>query len=254
MLACQPQLLAVQQRLAFVVERLEVVEPDLADRHQARVVGMLGQRLRQGRHVGRAGVARAQRMHTQRIGRPSLVRQRANAVEVAGLDRRQQVLDHEIEERRTAGGQDQWCVGSGSPHRRKGIQRQLVEVSDGPTGGRGVGLGDSALIGSDAGQANQGHRRGVGDHRSHGVEVACTSPAPTNFDQNRQGPASNSGRFTNRIEASNRVDEEHQLRIGMALEECAEMSAGSASADLIGNQQPLEPGVEQDGSLLQICR
>ena len=89
----QPQLLAVEAPLALAhlwraELRHEEVEPDLADRDQARVAGaafeLVGQRLQ----IGIARARHEQRMDAERVGVAGALRELPHTVEVGRLHRR----------------------------------------------------------------------------------------------------------------------------------------------------------------------
>ena len=95
----QPQLLAVALPLALAQRgraefRHEEIEPDLADRDQARVVGATlelgGQRLQ----VLGAGARHQQRVDAERIGVAGPVRELAHGSKVGALDRRVDAQAH----------------------------------------------------------------------------------------------------------------------------------------------------------------
>ena len=72
-----------------VQPRHEIIQADLAHRHQARVVAMPLQRLGQARQVVVAGAVDAQRMDAQGIRRAQGVRDFTDRVEVFHRHRRQ---------------------------------------------------------------------------------------------------------------------------------------------------------------------
>ncbi len=72
----------------------EVIEADLAHRHQARVVPMATQRLAQGCQFFVGDPIDTQGMDAQRISEAMTVRECANGIEVAGVDGRQHHLRH----------------------------------------------------------------------------------------------------------------------------------------------------------------
>ena len=88
-LGCQRQLGGEHLRLAGAVEAgNEVVEADLADGDQARVVATARERLAQRRQVAGADAVGAHRMDAQRVRQPVPVGELADALEVAGVDGR----------------------------------------------------------------------------------------------------------------------------------------------------------------------
>jgi hypothetical protein len=88
-LAGEPQLRREDPGLTLPVEAGdEVVQADLADRHQPRVVAVRLEPGTQRRQVGIAGSAGAHRMDAEGVGEAVAMRQLADPVEVAGIDRR----------------------------------------------------------------------------------------------------------------------------------------------------------------------
>jgi hypothetical protein len=84
--ARQLQLREVEALLARAVQAgHEVVEADLAHRHQARVVAVARKRLRQPVEVVVGARVHEQRVDAQRVGQAQPVRQRAHGVEVRRL-------------------------------------------------------------------------------------------------------------------------------------------------------------------------
>ena len=92
--ARQLQLRQVEALLARAVQPgHEVVEPDLAHRHQARVVAVRLQRGLQPVEVGVVGAVDVQRVDAQGVGRAEAMRQFAHGLEVVGLHGRQHQRD-----------------------------------------------------------------------------------------------------------------------------------------------------------------
>ena len=77
-----------------VVARHEMIEADLADGDEPRIVAMPHQRVAQARQVAGIGVLDEQRVDAQRIGAVVLRGERAHGVEVLGADRRQHQPRH----------------------------------------------------------------------------------------------------------------------------------------------------------------
>ena len=94
-LARQLQLRDIEDFLPRPVEaRHKMIQPDLAHRHQARVVAVGLQRSAQRGEIGVLRPVDVQRMNPQRVGEVVRVRQFANGVEVRRFHRRQHDLLH----------------------------------------------------------------------------------------------------------------------------------------------------------------
>ena len=93
--ARQQELFAVKKFLARRIQAgHEIIQPDLADRHQPRVVLRVGQGLVQPVQVIGRGAARAQRMDTQGVAVAVAMGQFTHRGEVGHLDRRQHAMHH----------------------------------------------------------------------------------------------------------------------------------------------------------------
>jgi hypothetical protein len=115
MAAGKLELCDVEMLLALAVQpRHEVVQADLADGHQPRVVARVSQRLVEPLQVGVLGAVDVQRMDAQRVGEAMPLRQGAGSLEVHRSHRR----DHHLPD----------AGGAGARHHRVAVGVELGRV------------------------------------------------------------------------------------------------------------------------------
>jgi hypothetical protein len=91
----EAQLLDVEKILPRAIQaRYEMIQSDLADRHQSGVITVRGEGLVQALKVGLVRRGRVQRVDAQGIAVAPLVGQRADALEMVGADSGQHAVRH----------------------------------------------------------------------------------------------------------------------------------------------------------------